>query len=720
MSFLKSITQRSLSCCINKFLTAFSTSHIHAMNSSSFPNGTPSTRIGRPASGAFPISNLLRPVALSSDIGARSEQQDAADKFFNPATGNYFLIVCDGVGGSRSGGEASKLVIKSAEELWNVRGGVFQDPKGDLLRLAKVAHDRIKDLSSEGEKRPPAATIVALYVNGTEAHWIHSGDSRLYRFRAGKLQGRTRDHSVVQILVDQGEVAEKDMGTHPDQGRLLQSLGTPDYRDPTYGSSPVSEQDAFLLCTDGFWERTPIEIMATVLSTRPDQLNAALQQSIKRAVQQNGPKGDNVTAAVLAYPSRDAGIVSATAAPAPEGKRIGFLPAFILLAGLALLTTAGLAYYFSRPSPDPVTIENPRVVEIEPDKENPVPPKNAPPTKDKNSQEANPSQPPKLPPHKTDPPPEGAVHTIVANPPTGTPTPPEQTTNVVITPESAAADRPFVNGLNMKFFPVNYPGRKVLFAETETTNNQYHYNMKDKASDANVPKNFVTIGDAEAFAGELTKREQGSGLIPQSWRYRLPNIREWLHAAKGGEKKLEFIWGNDPKRPGNFGNINSNILTVVAATQDSATQFGLRDMCGNVEEIVLGDEANHCHLMGGSFKSPEPPKLVINQRRYLKFDPQHPTSQIDPQEYRGFRLVLVEETATAVVPPRANTVGPDLGQEKKNPQNPQTAPPLHVLPPAAGQPQAHPDRDEGQDKFDKPQKPQSAWDWFKDLFPRRN
>ncbi len=642
------------------------------MNSSSFPNGTPSTRMGRPASGAFPTANWLRPSALSSDIGARSEQQDAADKFFNPATGNYFLIVCDGVGGSRSGGEASKLVIKSAEELWNVRGGVFQDPKGDLMRLAKVAHDRIKDLSSEGEKRPPAATIVALYVNGTEAHWIHSGDSRLYRFRAGKLQSRTRDHSVVQILVDQGEVAEKDMGTHPDQGRLLQSLGTQDYRDPSYGSSPVTEQDAFLLCTDGFWERTPIEIMATVLSTRPDQLNAALQQAIRRAVQQNGPKGDNVTAAVLAYPSRDAAAASALAAPAPGGKRIGFLPAFIMLAGLALLITAGLAYYLSRPPADPPKmdpIQDARLVEIEQDKVVPVPPKKAVSPKDKHAQEANPTSPTKEPPHKTDPAPDGAVNAIVANPPTGTPTPPEQTTTAVITPDSAAADRPFVNGLNMKFFPVNYPGKKLLFAETETTNNQYFYNTKEKEPNANMPKNLITIGEAEAFAGELTKREHDTDRIPKSWRYRLPNIREWLHAAQGGEKKLNYIWGNDPKRPGNFGNIANSGLNVVSATQDFTTSFGLRDMCGNVEEIVLGDEANHCHVMGGSYKSSEPPRLTPNQPRFLKIDARNPINQLDPAEYRGFRLVLVEETASTVVPPRMNPGGQDLGQEKKNPPN---------------------------------------------------
>jgi serine/threonine protein phosphatase PrpC len=687
------------------------------MNSSSFPNGTPSTRMGRPASGAFPTANWLRPSALSSEIGARSEQQDAADKFFNPATGNYFLIVCDGVGGSRSGGEASKLVIKSAEELWNVRGGVFQDPKGDLIRLAKVAHDRIKDLSSEGEKRPPAATIVALYVNGTEAHWIHSGDSRLYRFRAGKLQGRTRDHSVVQILVDQGEVAEKDMGTHPDQGRLLQSLGTQDYRDPAYGSSPVTEQDAFLLCTDGFWERTPIEIMATVLSTRPDQLNAALQQAIKRAVQQNGPKGDNVTAAVLAYPSRDAGmaIAPAPASASSEAKRIGFLPAFILLAGLALLTTAGLAYYFSRPVDPPKIdpIQDARLVEIEQDKVVPVPPKKGTPPKDKNAQEALPTAPPKEPPHKTDPAPDGAVNAIVANPPTGTPSPPEQTTAAVITPDSAAADRPFVNGYQMKFFPVNYPGKKLLFAETETTNNQYFYNTKEKESDANIPKNFVTIADAEGFAAELTKRERESGLILSAWRYRLPNIREWLHAAQGGARKLEFIWGNDSKRPGSFGNINSNILTIVAATQDAATSFGLRDMCGNVEEIVLGEEGNFCHLMGGSFKSPDIPKLVANQRRYIKFDPQHPGNQIDPTEYRGFRLVLVEETASTVVPPRMNPGGQDLGQEKKNPPSPQVLQPPNV-PPGSAQPLVDPNNGEV------PPKAQSFWDWFKERLPRRN
>ena len=139
---------------------------------------------------------------------------------------------------------------------------------------------------------------MALYLTPARAYWVHSGDTRLYRFRAGQLLERTEDHSVLQILVKQGMVAEKDMGTHPDQGMLLQSLGGEEYRPPAHGMADVFSEDGFLLCTDGFWERTKIEEMAELLICGRSEAPLLLEQAVARAVERNGPKGDNVTVAV--------------------------------------------------------------------------------------------------------------------------------------------------------------------------------------------------------------------------------------------------------------------------------------------------------------------------------------------------------------------------------------------------------------------------------------
>ena len=172
-----------------------------------------------------------------------------------PEHGTALLVVGDGVGGHGGGRIASQKVTELARELWDERHGIMPDPARDLVTFCRKAHDQINE---EGAKRglSPRTTIVALYLTPARAYWVHSGDTRLYRFRAGQLLERTEDHSVLQILVKRGMVAEKDMGTHPDQGMLLQSLGGEEYRPPAHGMADVFSEDGFLLCTDGFWERT--------------------------------------------------------------------------------------------------------------------------------------------------------------------------------------------------------------------------------------------------------------------------------------------------------------------------------------------------------------------------------------------------------------------------------------------------------------------------------
>ncbi len=286
--------------------------------------------------------------APPSHIGGRSEQQDARHIFHNSAKGTLLIVVCDGVGGSRSGGEASALVIKTADQLWKERGGVLQNPQRDLQAMSRTAHERICELASAGEKRAPASTLVVLYLTPDSAHWVHSGDSRLYHFRAGELVSRTRDHSVVQILLEQGEITESQMGDHPDQGRLLQSLGTKDYREPTYGTAQTGPADAFILCTDGFWERTPQRDMTSLLAGDSRSLEPRLSQAIKNAVAANGREGDNVTVAAVVPLSG----LAAAAPPMPRWMPQALIATGILIAiGVIFFTTSGSETVSPNPQP---------------------------------------------------------------------------------------------------------------------------------------------------------------------------------------------------------------------------------------------------------------------------------------------------------------------------------------------------------------------------------
>lgn len=244
--------------------------------------------------------------------GPREEQQDSCICLSSPQHGTALVVVSDGVGGKSGGRLASQKVKEMAAALWKQRDGKFQDPQTDLAALCSVSHQQINDVGRQHDMSP-RATIVALYLTPTQATWAHSGDSRLFHIRAGHIFQRTSDHSVVEMLVKQGLVKESEMGEHPDQGTLLQSLGGEDYKDPSFGQAEIAPEDGFLLCTDGFWERTTPEEMGTLVASPAAETPALLKAAVLRAIQRNGPKGDNVTAA-LALPARS-GIGAPPAAP---------------------------------------------------------------------------------------------------------------------------------------------------------------------------------------------------------------------------------------------------------------------------------------------------------------------------------------------------------------------------------------------------------------------
>lgn len=230
-------------------------------------------------------------VSVSSEKGPREEQQDSAH-FFERG-GSMLAVVCDGAGGHRGGSDASNVTVERARAIFEEAKGIFDNPKIALERICFEADKKIKQLG-ESPKLSPKSTIVILYTDGRVAHWAHVGDSRLYWIRNGKIAERTRDHSMVQILFEQGEVLEDEMGTHADQGRLLRALGSSEDLKVTYAKADVLRGDGFLLCSDGFWERTRSMEIEDFFKRKPSAGN--LQSMVMEAVRRNGPKGDNTTA----------------------------------------------------------------------------------------------------------------------------------------------------------------------------------------------------------------------------------------------------------------------------------------------------------------------------------------------------------------------------------------------------------------------------------------
>jgi PPM family protein phosphatase len=291
--------------------------------------------------------------------GPRDEQQDASIVLSDPAQGTALLVVSDGVGGKSGGRIASQLVVKTALQMWQDYKGELAEPLTDLNKLCSLAHQQI---NAEGERSElsPRATIVALYLTPQHAYWVHSGDSRLYHFRAGKLIKRTEDHSLLQVMLKQGLVKEEQMGSHPDQALLIQALGGEQYRDPSEDVIELLPTDAFLLCTDGFWERTEVAAMAQLLFKNRGQAETKLQEAVKRAVRRNGRAGDNVTAAIALPAVENAGSLTPQAQPGTGAK---LRPKIVLLSVPILAVVLGFAFFHNysriagsgKPQPSPTT-----------------------------------------------------------------------------------------------------------------------------------------------------------------------------------------------------------------------------------------------------------------------------------------------------------------------------------------------------------------------------
>lgn len=230
-------------------------------------------------------------------VGSRNEQQDAGLVLTNDGRIEQLVLVADGMGGHAGGSLASAQVAETARRIWEEHKQGAIDPKRLLERIIREGHEAINRAGAE-KGLTPRSTCVLLYLHDGGAHWAHVGDSRIYRLRDGHVTRLTRDHSVVQMLVDLGKVSEEEMGTHPDQNRLTQSLGGDAVPMPDFGSDGVKEHDAFLVCSDGLWEMIPQVEMAAALSAKKLGDDGA-KHLADRAFDRAKPKSDNITVALV-------------------------------------------------------------------------------------------------------------------------------------------------------------------------------------------------------------------------------------------------------------------------------------------------------------------------------------------------------------------------------------------------------------------------------------
>jgi PPM family protein phosphatase len=162
-------------------------------------------------------------------------------------------VVADGLGGHKGGEVASQLAVDQIIASCEAHPQFSREAlMGHLDAAQKAILTRQAD---QPELTSMRTTVVLIVANHQRVLSAHLGDSRFYHFRRGKIIFQTRDHSVPQALVNARELSPEAVRFHEDRNRLLRALGEAGELRPTI-SDPhdILPDDAFLLCTDGFWE----------------------------------------------------------------------------------------------------------------------------------------------------------------------------------------------------------------------------------------------------------------------------------------------------------------------------------------------------------------------------------------------------------------------------------------------------------------------------------
>jgi len=236
-------------------------------------------------------------IYLRDDIGGRDEQQDSCAIF----KGKYFLfmVLGDGMGGHKGGALASKTLIEESEKLFELyQEKSIPSPKIFFQEIIDNLQERLKQYVEEDPDIDPHTTCVFALIQDNILHAGHIGDSRVYIFIDKKFLKRSRDHSVVEIHLINGDITEEEMATHPDQNRLLKSIGGHKAVSVTYQNEklPEDKENAVLICSDGFWEQISTPQMEEEIFTKP--LNISVDNMVDFARTKGGETGDNISVAV--------------------------------------------------------------------------------------------------------------------------------------------------------------------------------------------------------------------------------------------------------------------------------------------------------------------------------------------------------------------------------------------------------------------------------------
>ena len=219
------------------------------------------------------------------------------------------LVVSDGMGGALAGDVASRMAVDSVREmLLGTEGEEACDPDVDLvecLKNATIYANLAIHLKSQEDSRCAGmgATFTGAAIRGDNLDLVQVGDSRGYVIRKDHIRLATKDQSLVQQLVDVGQISESEAETHMFRNVILQALGAQSEVAPVTGRIRLRQGDVLLLCSDGLSGKLRAEDIQQIVVNSQGDLATACDKLIDEANNRGGE--DNITVVLARFRGED-------------------------------------------------------------------------------------------------------------------------------------------------------------------------------------------------------------------------------------------------------------------------------------------------------------------------------------------------------------------------------------------------------------------------------
>lgn len=236
----------------------------------------------------------------ATDQGMVRKQNQDTYRWKSLGNTQFLAVVCDGMGGARSGDVASRLAAEVFEKV------VVQGVKAEMSQteIVEILVDSVKSANRavyeqsllSPDFKGMGTTLVAVFLQGQAAYIINVGDSRCYYISDGQVAQITEDHSVVGLMVARGQISEEEARIHPNKNLITRAVGTESEVECDCFYLTMDEGEYLLLCSDGLSNMvSKSELLYEI--THSEQGLKCCENLIDIAKQRGAP--DNVTVVLL-------------------------------------------------------------------------------------------------------------------------------------------------------------------------------------------------------------------------------------------------------------------------------------------------------------------------------------------------------------------------------------------------------------------------------------